>query len=186
MAGSLVLIGDGLTASGNWDDWLPEYQVINLGISGDTSDEILARLDQVITLNPDAVVLQAGTNDLGRRRSDEYIVRNVETVLCELRKRLPHTRLLVQSVPPRERDYADTIHSINVHLRQFAPTQYAQYLDLWPALADADGELSAKFSDDRLHLSEAGYRAWLAELEPALERLFELPPTSRSITVQKV
>lgn len=185
MAGSIVLLGDGLTAAGKWDDWLPGYEVMNLGVSGDTSDEILSRLDQVVALAPDAVIVQAGTNDLSRRRSDEYIVRNVETLLCDLRKNLPHARLLVQSVPPRERDYAETIHSINVHLRQFAPTQYAQYLDLWPALAEPDGELSPRFSHDRLHLNEAGYQAWLAELEPALERLFELPPTSRSITIQK-
>ena len=185
MAGSIVLLGDGLTAAGKWDDWLPGYEVINLGVSGDTSDEILSRLDQVVDLAPDAVIVQAGTNDLSRRRSDEYIVRNVETLLCDLRKNLPHARLLIQSVPPRERDYAETIHSVNVHLRQFAPTQYAQYLDLWPALAEPDGELSPRFSHDRLHLDEAGYQAWLSELEPALERLFELPPSSRAITIQK-
>jgi lysophospholipase L1-like esterase len=145
MSGSVVFVGDGLTASGSWAEWLPEYEVHNLGVNGYTTDEVVTSVDEVVALQPDAVVLEAGTNDLGWRRSDEYIVRNLETVLCSLRKRLPGTRILVVSVPPRERDFADTLRSINRHLRQFAPTQHAQFLDLWPRLAQPDGELDVAY-----------------------------------------
>jgi lysophospholipase L1-like esterase len=55
------------------------------------------------------------------------------------------------------------------------------YLDLWPALADGDGELNSDFSEDRLHLNQAGYDVWLSELRPALERVNDLPPMSRPI-----
>ncbi len=186
MSGSIVFLGDGLTAGGRWDEWIPEYGVQNLGLSGATTDEAIAKLDAVVDLQPDAVVLQVGTNDLGWRRSDEYVVRNIETILVTLRKRLPHTRILVQSVLPREREYADTIRSINRHVRQFAPTQHAQYLDLWPALAQADGELGAAYTKDRLHLTDEGYAAWLSELKPAIEMLFEKPPSSTKIPIQHV
>ena len=60
---------------------------------------------------------------------------------------------------------------MNRHLWQFAPTVHAMWLDLWPAMALEDGELNPAYSDDRLHLNEAGYSAWLAELKPAIERL---------------
>jgi lysophospholipase L1-like esterase len=147
---------------------------------------VITRLDSVVRLSPDAVVLQVGTNDLGWRRSDEYIVRNIETILVHLRKHLPETRILIQSVIPRERDHTETIRSINRHLWQFAPTQHAQYLDLWPALANADGELDSAHSDDKLHLNDVGYEAWLSELKPALEQLFDQPPSSRAIPIQHV
>ncbi|MDQ1555164.1 MAG: hypothetical protein QOI02_166, partial [Actinomycetota bacterium] len=58
-----------------------------------------------------------------------------------------------------------------------------QYLDLWPAFAMDDGELSTEYTDDRLHLTEAGYQAWLMELRPALERLADAPPMSRPINI---
>ena len=73
------------------------------------------------------------------------------------------------------------IRDVNRHLWQFAPTVHAMWLDLWPALALEDGELNPAYSDDRLHLNEAGYSAWLAELKPAIERLRQLPPSSRAI-----
>lgn len=184
MSVSVAFVGDGLTASGRWEEWFPEFDVHNVGVSGDTTDEVLGRLPSVVELQPDAVVLLAGTNDLGWRRSDEYIVRNLENILCELRKHLPDTRILVQSVTPREREYAETIRSVNRHLWQFAPTQKAMFLDLWPALAQEDGEIDPQHSADRLRLTEAGYEAWLRELRPALDELFNRPPATSSIPIQ--
>lgn len=186
MPASVLLIGDGLTANGLWSDWLSDYDVHNLGATGKTTDEVVAELDAVVDRRPDAVVVQVGSNDLGWRRSDEYIVRNMETVLCTLRKRLPAVRILIVSVPPREREFADTVRSINHHLRQFAPTQHAQYLDLWSRLARPDGEIDAAYSDDRLHLNDAAYAIWVSELKPALESLFQRPPSSSAIPIQQI
>ncbi|WP_162942606.1 GDSL-type esterase/lipase family protein [Cryobacterium soli] len=177
MSGVVVFVGDGLSAGARWEERFGEFEVHNLGVCGDTTDEVIARLDAVVEIDPDAVVLQVGTNDVGWHRSDEYIVRNIETILCTLRKKLPGTRLLIQSVPPREHDAVHVIRSINRHLRQFAPTVKARYLDLWPALADAEGALSAEWSTDSLHLTEAGYVVWLAELRPVLIDMLEHPAT---------
>jgi lysophospholipase L1-like esterase len=186
MSGSIAFVGDGLTANGRWEDWFPDYTVHNLGVSGNTTDDVIARLPDIVELHSDAVVLQVGTNDLGWRRSDEYIGRNIETILCEVRRAMPQARLIIQSVVPRERDYAVTIRSINRHLWQFAPTQKALYLDLWPALAQPDGELDLAYSEDRLHLTDAGYEAWLAVLKPAVEDIFARPPVTSAIPVQPV
>lgn len=180
MWGSIVFVGDGLTKEGRWEEWFPECRVHNLGISGDTTDDVIARLDTVVEVHAEAVVLQVGTNDIGWRKPDEYIARNIETILCILRRRLPETRIMVQSVLPRERDVAQTIRSINRHIWQFAPTQHAQYLDLWPALAQPDGELSLSYSNDYVRLTPEGYNAWVAELRPALELLLERPPSTSS------
>jgi lysophospholipase L1-like esterase len=179
----MAFVGDSLTEGGDWQDWFPNYRTQNFGVGGNTTDDLLARLSTVIDAQPDTVVLLIGTNDLAWRHTAEHVVRNIEMVLVELRRGLPEARLLVQSVMPREAEFVERITEINRHLRQFAPTVYAQYLDLWPTMAVENGELNPSFSDDRLHLNDSGYDAWLGELKPAIERLLELPPTSRSITI---
>lgn len=173
MSPKVAFLGNGLTASGNWAEWLPEYDVINLAVSGNTTADLLTGLDAVVAVNPDVVVVEAGTNDISDRRTDEYVVRNLEMTLCILRRRLPQAGILVQSVLPRERDFAETICSVNRHLWQFAPTEHAQFLDLWPALAGQDGELIPAYAVDTLHLTAEGYHAWLTALRPALQRLIE-------------
>jgi lysophospholipase L1-like esterase len=180
---TVVFLGDSLIRDGAWGDWFPESEVVNLGVGGDTTDALLARLDEVIDLEPDEIVLLIGTNDLGTRQTVEHLVRNVETICVTLRKALPGSRMLVQSVLPRGREFAQRIQDANIHIRQFTSTVHAQFLDLWPALALDDGELNPAFTTDRLHLTDEGYEAWIGELRPALARLRDLPPMTTPIRV---
>lgn len=182
----IVFLGDSITHGGNWQDWFPEFEAHNLGVPGDTTDDLIARAHEVVEASPDMVALLVGTNDLGTRRSVEHLVRNVEFLMVGLRRDLPGARLLVQSIMPRGREFSDAIQDANRHLRQFAPTLKAQYLDLWPAMSLTDGEIDPHFSDDRLHLNDAGYEAWLNELRPAIDRLRDAPPMTGSFTAIRV
>jgi len=178
---TVLFLGDSITAQGSWDAWLPDEQTANQGVNGDTTDGVLARLDAVIAQQPEVIVLLIGTNDFGNHRASvEHVVRGVESVLVTLRRELPGVRLLLVSILPRQAEYAAKIEEANRHLRQFVATCHAQYLDAWPALADGD-HLADRFTDDGLHLTDAGYQAYLGELVPALERVRGLPPMSRSI-----
>lgn len=180
-AETVVFLGDSITQGGDWAAWFPELNAVNLGLGGSTSEDILERLGAVVAADPDEIVLLIGTNDLGMRRNVESLVRNVQSILVDLRRDLPGSRMLVQSIMPRGREFADRIREANIHLRQFSATVHAQFLDLWPAMALDDGELNPTFSDDRLHLNDAGYEAWLSELRPALVRLRDLPPMTSPI-----
>jgi lysophospholipase L1-like esterase len=178
----LVFLGDSLTEEGDWAGWFPDDEVINLGVGGDTTADVQARLQDVVDAAPDSIVLLVGTNDFTSRRSIEQVVRAIETILVDLRRLLPGVRLLLQSITPRTPEFSDRIQDANRHLRQFAATVRAQYLDLWPALADGDA-LKADYTEDGLHFTAAGYEAWLEELRPGLERLRGEPPMSRPIRI---
>lgn len=180
---TIAFVGDSLTASGRWGEWLDGAEVVNFGVGGYTSDDVLATLDDIVAVRPDEIVLLIGTNDLGLRHSVEHLVRNVEGILVALRRELPGARMLVQSILPRGRDFAANIQDANIHLRQFCATVRAQYLDLWPGFALSDGSLDPALSDDGLHLNARGYEVWLDELRPGLDRLRDLPPMSRPITI---
>lgn len=179
----LALVGDSLTAKFDWSTVLTEHHVHNLGVSGSTTDDLPDVLEAIVELAPEDVVVMIGTNDFGTGRNVEHVVRNVEVFLVSLRRELPFVRTLVQSILPRGREFAPRIQDANRHLRQFAATVHAHYLDLWPALAFEDGELNPRFTDDRLHLTIDGYDAWTAELLPALERLREAPPMTGTISI---
>jgi lysophospholipase L1-like esterase len=180
---TIVFVGDSITHDGRWQEWFPDSQVHVEATPGDTTDRLVERLPAIIELQPDIIVLLIGSNDFGANRSVEYVVRSIEYFLAMVRRDVPGARTLVQSIIPRGREYAADIKNANRHVRQFATTLHAQYLDLWPSLAMDDGELSPEFTNDRVHLTEAGYEAWLNELRPALGRLREAPPMTSPITI---
>jgi lysophospholipase L1-like esterase len=182
-AETIVFIGDSITHSGRWQEWFSECDVHVEAAPGDTTDRLVERLPAIVELQPDIVVLLIGANDFGGNRSVEYVVRSIEYFLAMLRKEVPGARTLVQSIMPRGREFEADIKNANRHLRQYATTLHAQYLDLWPKLAMDDGELSAEYTDDRVHLTEAGYEAWLSELRPALDRLREARPMTQPISI---
>jgi len=93
-AGRLVVcLGDSITEgqlSSNWVDRLQaahagdEVRVVNAGVSGDLTWNVLQRLDPVIAARPDVVVLLAGTNDVGFANGP-----NMEA-MYRRRQKLPH------------------------------------------------------------------------------------------------
>ncbi|HEY0375276.1 MAG TPA: GDSL-type esterase/lipase family protein [Amnibacterium sp.] len=167
-AGPVVFLGDSLTEAGSWEEYFPELDVVNAGRSGDTTADVQDRLGDVIERRPSTVVVMVGTNDFGLRATVEQVVRGTENILWTLHHALPETRILVVSVLPRERERSEWIKQVNIHVRQFAPTVKAEFLDLWPQVAEEDGELSPRYTSDRLHLNEAGYAVWADALRPHL------------------
>ena len=60
----VLMLGDSLTAQGEWNAMLGEPLVANRGIDGDTSAGVLARLGDDADFRGDAVVIWIGTNDV--------------------------------------------------------------------------------------------------------------------------
>ena len=164
----LVLLGDSLTEAGPWESAFPGMRVVNAGRTGDTTADVADRLPEVLALDPAVLVLTVGTNDFNQRATVEQVVRGIEDILFRARHELPELRLVVCSVLPRERERAEWIREVNIHVRQFAPTVKAEFVDLWTVLAQEDGEIDPACSDDRVHPNDAGYAAWVDKLRPAL------------------
>jgi acyl-CoA thioesterase-1 len=61
------------------------YQVINAGISGETSSGTLARIKWILTLNPDIVILVIGANDGFRGIDPDLIKTNIQKIVKELK-----------------------------------------------------------------------------------------------------
>jgi acyl-CoA thioesterase I len=62
------------------------WRVINAGISGETSSETLARLNRVLALKPDMVILEIGVNDGFQGLDPTMIRRDIEEIVHSLKK----------------------------------------------------------------------------------------------------
>ena len=177
----VVLLGDSLTQFGLWEQWLAGMPVLNRGISGETAEDLLVRMDGAIN-EPIAVFLLIGTNDLAWGYSPQQIAGNVRAILAEVERRAPGIPVVVQSVMPRTRAFRDAIRAVNSEYRALvdAAGPHVEYLDVGSALADENGDLRPAFTPDGVHLSDAGYLAWVEVLRPHIERMLAADSARRS------
>jgi lysophospholipase L1-like esterase len=163
--GDVVFLGDSIVAKGAWHRWLPGTSVCNLGIGGDTSKGVLARLDQALD-QPTSLFLMIGTNDIGDGVAAKHILGNVRAIVSTIGQRSPRTRIFVHSVLPRTAELAQAIRFLNSGLEDVAVGAGATYVELFDLLADARGAIRPEFSRDHLHLLPAAYDLWLAVIRP--------------------
>ncbi|GMA28653.1 GDSL-type esterase/lipase family protein [Arenivirga flava] len=170
--GAIAFVGDSITAGFPLLTAFPEQRTINRGIPGDTSAQVLERMQEsVYDLDPGIVVLMIGTNDLGHGGTVEQAVENTARIVRLVQANEPQAHILLQSVyPVYDGDPAalarssvglrtnDALDDINAALRALAGLAGVEYIDVNSALRGPDG-LRAEYTVDGLHLSPAGYEA---------------------------
>lgn len=164
--GGVALIGDSITHLGKWDLLFPDAGTRNLGIAGERSEHLLARIEPLVEMKPSKVFVLIGTNDLAIGFTIDEIVENVEKLIDELRTRLPDAEIYLQGVMPRNRKFAERIHALNARYHTIAQERGATFVDLFPVFDDGTGQIRSDFSEDELHLNGLGYAAWRAVLAP--------------------
>ena len=92
----VVVLGDSLTERGEWWELL-DRPVANRGIAGDTVENVRARLDDIIALEPRVLFVLVGVNDLLAGASPELLASRHTQLVVELRRRMPRTRVVVSS-----------------------------------------------------------------------------------------
>ncbi|KAA5539615.1 DUF1080 domain-containing protein [Roseiconus nitratireducens] len=176
--GAVVFLGDSIT-QGWGDDFrgaLPSVSKANRGISGDTTRGMLSRLDQdVLQLDPAAVVLLMGTNDLEEGAEPETIAGNVQRIVQALKQHDPKMPIVLCEVFPSSSEKArpaDKIKQINQLYRDLAKGDpQITVLDTWTLFADDSGNAKAAEFPDLLHPNAKGYAKWEAALRPILATL---------------
>lgn len=179
----LVALGDSLTAGyglpeeegfvPQLDQWLadqghPEVDVINMGVSGDTSAGGLARIDWALGGGSDAVLVELGANDLLRGVDPAATRSNLDLLLGKLSERgLP---VLISGMRASG---------------NFGPEYKAEYDAIFPDLAEKHGALydpfflegliggSGLFQADGLHPSKEGVALIVARIGPQVLELLE-------------
>jgi len=169
----LLLIGDSLIEYGAWQNYLPGREVINLGRSGESVEELRERAGNIVRrqATPDLVLVMIGTNNVAMGRFDFIPV--YSDILAIFQETWPVAVMLVNSLLPMDlyQLTPETVPKINDRLRALAEQKKAHYLDVWSALADQQNLPLPGVLEDEVHLTARGYRLWAAGLEEFLIRL---------------
>lgn len=171
--GEIVFLGDSLMAEIPWAEYFSPIR--NRGIGGDTSIDVLARLDEVYESKPAKVFIAVGTNDLSKYTDADEVVSNIERAIVRLREASPKTRVYVLGLLPVSTKLADA--ALMRHRNRLAPTLNARlgemcarngvpFIDLYDRFTDADGDLKHEFTHDGVHLTQAAHRQYAELLAP--------------------
>lgn len=169
---NIVFIGDSLTHLNPLDSFFEDFPIVNNGISGYKSYELLENLDSLVyDYNPTKVFINIGINDL--RESDktqEEIFDNIVKIIKEIKKHRPYAKIYIQSIypinitdhpkiktSPDEARILDEIVFINNNLKEKYKDTDVTYIDTYSKLVNKDGQLKITYTREGLHLVTRGY-----------------------------
>jgi lysophospholipase L1-like esterase len=180
-ANRVVFLGDSITDGWKLTQFFPEKPYVNRGISGQTTPQMLVRMfPDVINLQPAALIILAGTNDISRNtgpETAEMIEDNframaelaqkhgIKVILCSLTPVSDYTaRKQTDRRPPSD------ILKLNEWLKKYAEEIHAIYADYFSALVDDSGYLKDGFSNDGLHPNDRGYALMAPLAQAAIDK----------------
>jgi lysophospholipase L1-like esterase len=152
---------------------------INRGISGQVTSQMLLRFrPDVIELEPEVVVILAGTNDIAQNKgpiSVEQIAGNIFSMI-EL-ARANNIKVVLCSVLPavqykwrKEIKPADKIIALNKLLESYAKKHNVVYVDCYTPMVDENKGLKTEYSPDGVHPNYDGYQLMDPMLEEAIAK----------------
>lgn len=170
LSSDIVFLGNSITDGCEWAELFGNRHIKNRGISADRSGWLLDRLDPIIEGHPKKLFLMIGINDLAAGVSPDEIVANVGRLIDRFQNESRWTKIYVQSILPVNgadfskyaNHYAQghLIVPTNKRLEALCDEKGVTYLDVWGALADHEGKLDKRYTNDGLHLMGEGYVVW--------------------------
>ncbi len=169
---SLLAVGDSLVF-GMRKDIFSSVRLINHGVPGDETVDVINRLDPLLEINADVVLILVGINDFLRNRKrmiirdDKTIVKNIVAIGQAFLNRMPSRLVMVASLLPVSEhpkyvtlsDIGPANKAIN-HLNDLLKIEVRHtkmaYLNLNRGLSIED-RLGVQYTVDGIHLSPKGY-----------------------------
>ncbi len=165
----IVFLGNSITDGGEFAEIFDNISIKNRGISGDVISGVRERLHQVTDNSPRKIFLLIGINDISHNLSPEKLAKEYDLLVKEIIAKSPATKLYIQSVMPINNDFGryknligkeKVVTELNNHLKKIAAANNVTFIDLFPILSDSDGKMKRAFTNDGLHLTGKGYKAW--------------------------
>jgi lysophospholipase L1-like esterase len=185
----VVFIGDSITDGWRLNEYFPDRDFINRGISGQVTSQMLARFKaDVIDLHPETVVILGGTNDLARGTPLISIENNYQ-MMSDLARDYRIKVIFASVLPVSDYHKADNalyersitrppifINALNDWIEKLCQQRGHIYLDYFNVVRDNRGMLQADLSDDGLHPNSKGYRVMAPVVLEAIQKAMKPAP----------
>lgn len=155
------------------------FEVVNAGVSGETSSGLLDRLDWLLRGTFDVVVIETGANDGLRGVPVATLKSNLETIVDRIRASRPDARIVLvqmEALPNFGPQYGNEFHAL------FTSVSRSRDVPLLPFLLDGVAGHRELNQGDGIHPNYRGERIVAANvwrgLRPILESL-DRPQPSR-------
>lgn len=165
----IVLIGDSITEG--WSNFDPDFfkrnNLINRGISGQTSPQMLIRFKQdAVHLEPKLIVVNAGTNDIAANTgpsSPEMIIDNI-TSMAEIAMK-NSINVALSTILPVEKyewnknidDAPERISKVNSALKDYCESNNLIFINYYSAMVNDRKGLRSAYGNDGVHPTKEGY-----------------------------
>ncbi len=170
----IVFFGNSITEG--WSNIRPDFfaenpSFVNRGIGGQTTPQMLVRFRQdVINLKPKVVVILAGINDIAQNTGYlpiPDIFDNIKS-MAELARANKIKVVLCSVLPAYDFPWrpglepAHKVIELNQMIKDYCTEKNIIYVDYFSAMVDDRNGLDAKYQEDEVHPTSAGY----AVMEP--------------------
>jgi len=186
---TIIALGDSLTQGyglappdgfvPQLQDWLTEQganvEIINAGVSGDTTQGGLSRAAWSITPDADAMIVALGGNDLLRGIAPEVSRGNLDGILSVARDAGLEVLLVGMQAPGNYGpDYKEAFDAMYPELSQaYGTLYYPSFFAVFDGEADVPAELGEFIQPDGIHPSAAGVERIVADIGPVVLDLIE-------------
>ena len=165
----IVLIGDSITEG--WSLMDPDFfrnnNLINRGIGGQTSPQMLIRFKQdAVHLKPKLIIINAGTNDIAANTgpaTPEMITDNI-TSMAEIA--LKHSiKVALSTILPVDnyqwnetvKDAPERIMIVNNILKRYSEQNNLTFINFYSAMVNENKGMKSHYANDGVHPTKEGY-----------------------------
>lgn len=175
MDDNYLFLGDSITEQYDLDEYYNDLPVVNSGISGNKTKDLLNDLNnRVYQYNPSKVFLLIGTNDIQSKVEDDVIINNIKKILEDIHENRPYAKLYLEAIYPVDEGSSGAqdrtnkeIQSINASLEDYCKKNDITFIDMYDLLLDPESDKDRLFEDyskDGLHITDEGYEVITEEI----------------------
>ena len=178
----VVFIGNSITEG--WynahPDWFKANNYFGRGIGGQTSPQMLLRFHaDVVALQPDVVVINAGTNDIAENTGTYHpsftlsnikamaeiaLANNIKVILTSV---LPHDGFKWN---PSIQDVVQKVDELNAQIKAYAAEKKIPYVDYNSEMRNEKGGMKKELSNDGVHPYADTYLMMEALVKPVIDK----------------
>lgn len=142
-----------------------DVKVVNAGVSGDTTNHGLQRVERVLEEKPDLVILELGINDVFEGRDLQQIYANLQKLIDVLKSNGTEVLLAGMKAPPQYEKYQDKFVGMYGYLAQ------KNKLDLYPFFLEGVAGVPQYNNRDGAHPNPFGVQVMVKNILPYVEKI---------------